>query len=162
MKEIWKDVPGYENCYLVSHNGCVKSIKFNDHVILKNDLVRGYKCVRLSKNGKAKRFLVHQLVAMAFLEHKPCGHKLVVDHIDNDKTNNYFLNLQIISQRDNASKDRKGGVSKYLGVFRDNRDNKWFSSISINNKNKYLGRFNTELEASKAYQKELKTIKNEQ
>ena len=46
---------------------------------------------------------------MAFLNHKPNGNKLVVDHINNVKTDNRLSNLQIITQRKNTSKDRTGG-----------------------------------------------------
>jgi hypothetical protein len=161
MKEDWKNIPTYENRYMVSSLGNVKSIININTVMLKPDFIKGYTSFRLTKNGKSKRYLAHQLVAMSFLGHKPCGHKLVVDHIDNDKTNNHFSNLQLITQRQNASKDRKGSDSKYVGVYLDNRDNKWFSSITINNKNVYLGRFENEYDAHLAYQKALNTIQAE-
>ena len=42
--EIWKDVPGYENRYLISSFGNLKSIIYpNHHLILKPDFIRGYK-----------------------------------------------------------------------------------------------------------------------
>jgi hypothetical protein len=94
------------------------------------------------------------LVAMAFLNHKPCGHKLVVDHIDNNPLNDRLYNLQVITHRQNCSKDKKG-TSKYTGVTWEKRINKWKAHIRINSKLKYLGYFTDELKAANAYKKAL-------
>ena len=91
---------------------------------------------------------------MAFLGHKLNGMKYIVDHIDNDKLNNNVDNLQVVSNRINSSKDRKGS-SKYTGVCWDKATNKWITKIYINGKNKTLGRFDCEIKASLTYQKEL-------
>lgn len=172
MKEIWKDIPEYEGHYQVSEYGKVKSIPrlssgtngYGNRIeerILKHDMIRGYESYRLMRNSKSKRFLCHQLVAMAFLNHKPNGHKLVVDHIDNDPLNNHYSNLQLITQRENSSKDRyrHNTSSKYLGVCYVKREDKWTSKITIKGKNFHLGDFKDELDASKAYQKALKIVK---
>ena len=53
---------------------------------------------------------------MAFFGHVPGGYKIVVDHIDNNRLNNHVSNLQLITQRENSSKDRKNGTSQYTGV----------------------------------------------
>ena len=100
---------------------------------------------------------VNQIMAIAFLSHKPCGHKIVVDHIDNNKLNNKLYNLQLITHRENISKDKKGS-SKYTGVCWHKIKNKWQSSIAINGKIKYLGIFTNEIEAAQAYQNELKKL----
>ena len=172
MKEIWKDIPEYEEYYQVSNLGRVKNLKrfvkakSNSTRLVKERILKanidstGYLVAGLSKDGKTKTFAVHQLVAMAFLNHTPCGHKMVVDHIDNDKLNNRVDNLQITTVRHNSSKDKKGGTSKYQGVYWDKGTNKWASKIRINYKAKFLGRFDTEIEASEAYQNELNNIIN--
>ena len=67
-------------------------------------------------------------------------------------------NLQLISSRENSSKDKKGGSSEYTGVCWDRSRGKWISSIIINGKRKTLGRFTEELEASKAYQNALNAL----
>lgn len=77
-----------------------------------------------------------------------------VDHIDNNPLNNNVTNLRVITKRENSSKDRKG-ISKYTGVTFNKKSNKWRSQIWINGKNKTLGSFDDELEAHRAYQKEL-------
>lgn len=159
QKEIWKDIPGFEGYYKASDLGNIKSLFFNKKLKLTKAL-NGYLCVNLSLKGKKKVYHVHQLVAMAFLNHKPCGHKLVVDHINHNKTDNRIQNLQILTHRQNVSKRLKKYTSKYVGVSYDSTNKKWMSIIRINKKRKNLGRFKNEIDAHLAYQKELKKINN--
>ena len=158
--EIWKDIKDYEGLYRVSNLGRIKSLKFGKERILKVTLNSiGYVSVNLSKYGKRKSITAHQLVAMAFLNHKPCGHKIVVDHIDNNKENDKLYNLQLISNRENTIKDTKRGSSKYVGVSWHKNINKWRAGIYIKGKIKHLGYFTDEKEAAQAYKNELKKIK---
>ncbi len=166
--EEFRDVPGYEGLYQVSNLGNVKSlaktiIRSNGRKmstkekILKLPIIGNYLSVGFCKNKKHKKYFVHQLVAMAFLNHIPNGNTgLVVDHIDNDSLNNNLENLQLISSRKNTSKDRTGGTSQYVGVSWNKCSKKWAASIWVNRKSKHLGTFTCELEASEAYQKALK------
>ena len=157
--EIWKDIKDYEGLYQVSNLGRVKSLKFGKERILSAATnATGYSLVALC-NGKTKAITAHQLVAMAFLNHKPCGYKLVVDHINTIKTDNRLENLQVITNRENSSKDKKKGTSKYVGVSWYKRCKKWKAQMLIKGKYKTLGYFKTELEASEAYQLKLETIK---
>ena len=170
MIEEFRDIPNYEGIYQVSDMGRVKSLDrmitesngkkrlLNGRVLKPFFSTTGYFNVGLRKDNKLKTIRVHQLVAMSFLGHTRCGHKLVVDHINNDKLDNRLINLQIITARENTSKDKKRGTSKYLGVNWDKVNNKWLSTIHINGKNKYLGRYTDELEAAKAYQDALKAL----
>jgi len=167
--EIWKDIKGYKGVYQASNLGNVRSLdRFVKHYSGSNRIYKGktlkgylkadgYSVVRLSNKGIVKNFTIHQLVAMAFLNHKPNGHKLVVDHIDNNKLNNRLDNLQIISQRLNVSRYKKG-VSKYTGVCWNKNAKKWAASIKIKGVKKHLGYFDCEIEASKAYKNKLKMI----
>jgi hypothetical protein len=166
--EIWKDIPEYEGYYQVSNLGRVKSVKriiyridgkiktFKERILKATIGSSGYLVAGLSKDGKLKKFTVHKLVAVSFLGHKPCGQKEVVDHIDNNQFNNRLDNLQLTTQRHNASKDKKGGTSKYIGVCWHKNANKWMARIKLNGKENYLGYFTDEIEASKAYQNALK------
>jgi len=165
--EIWKSIKGYED-YEVSSLGRVKSLartiyrtdgttQTYKEKFLKPTVGGGYLKVRLSKNLKSKVKKVHQIVAIAFLNHTPNGHSSVVDHIDNNPLNNKLGNLQIITNRENSSKDKKGS-SKYTGVIWNKLNKNWRARIYINGKHKNLGSFTDELEASKAYQKALKEL----
>lgn len=160
--EIWKDIPNYEGHYQVSNLGNVRSLDryvngkkyktYKKGVVLKTRNNKGYYDCVLCMNRKFKCYKVHQLVAMAFLNHKPCGHKLVVDHINNIKTDNRIENLQIITARENTTKDRKNTSSKYIGVSWMKRNKRWRAEI----KKTYIGSFKTEIEANNACENKLK------
>lgn len=159
MKEIWKNIESYEGLYQVSNLGRVKSLKYNKQRILKTPSdAYGYSVCNLSLNGKQKIFKVHKLVAIAFLNHTPNGHNMVVDHINNLKIDNRLENLQLISQRQNTSKDRKGCSSKYVGVYWKKRANKWCAHIMIDGKQKHLGYFTNEIKAAETYKNALKSL----
>jgi len=151
--EIFKDIPEYEGIYQISNLGNVKSLyKNGKEIILKPSVSKKYLKVKLCKNNKCKTYQIHQLVAITFLKHKPNGFKTVVDHINNIRTDNRLENLQLISQRENVSKDIVDKTSNYIGVYWDNLPSKWKSQIEINYKKVHLGYFDDELEASKIYQ----------
>jgi len=153
-KFVW--IPGYENLYKVSNLGRVKS--YNRYKvggkILKPAVVKGYETLHLHKGGKRRFYRVHQLVALAFIDTDYLVKGLVVDHIDNDASNNVLWNLQVIDSRLNSSKDRwrHNYSSRYLGVsWRKGRD-AWEANITIEGKKKFLGYYNNELEAAVTYQ----------
>jgi hypothetical protein len=159
QKEVWKDVPDYDGLYQVSNLGRVKSLKFSKEKIKTQTLnSHGYYIVGFTKNSIDKTYYVHKLVAMAFLNHVPNKYTLVVDHINNIKTDNKLENLQIITQRENASKDKKNKTSKYTGVSWDSTNNKWYSIIRINGKSVNLGRYKIEYDAYLVYKNKLKEI----
>ena len=157
--EIWRKIEGFEG-YEVSNLGRVKSLKFGKERILKSGKDSGgYLIVVLSKDKIPKCKTIHKLVAMAFLDHIPDGtHKLVVNHIDFNRLNNNINNMEIISQRENTNRKHLKSTSKYTGVSWNKASKKWMSMIRINGKLKYLGYFNTELEAHKIYQNKLAEI----
>ena len=158
MKEVFKDIKGYEGYYQVSNLGTVKRKTGKILKPFKN--TNGYLCVKFCINGIKKHFKVHQLVAMAFLNHVPNGHKIVVDHINNIKTDNSVDNLQLITARENTSKDKKNGTSKYIGVGWDKTAKKWKCQIYKNGISKHLGYFINDYDAHLVYQKELSCIEN--
>jgi len=173
-KEIWKDIPDYEEYYQVSNYGRVRSkdrtIKSKDgyYQNFKSKILNlyisnvGYCLYKLYKNGFGKAYSAHALVAMAFLDHTPCGYKLVVDHIDRNKKNNKLTNLKLISHRENTSKGirKRKKSSKYVGVAFFKPTQTWVSAISIEKKIIYLGHFICESGASLIYQKALQNINN--
>lgn len=86
----WQPIAGHEG-YFVSDEGAVKGPRGLFKPWL-ND--QGYFYVRLSNPRRMAR--VHRLVAMAFLPN-PEAHS-VVNHIDNNRTNNRVSNLEWTSQ----------------------------------------------------------------
>lgn len=170
MEEIWKDIPGYTGHYQVSNIGRVKSVerkvKWKNTYRLQKGMIRkllknteGYYKVGLFKGGVEKKFSVHQLVAMAFLEHSPSGVDRVVDHIDRNPSNNNVENLRIVSTRENnMNKSCENTTSRYIGVYK-NSNNLWTAGISIQGKNYNLfSRAKSEKEANNIYQKAYKNI----
>ncbi len=91
MIEIWKPIKGYEGLYLISNMGNVYS--FYKNIILKpNKITNGYYQVKLFNNGKYKCFLVHKLVAEAFIPNP--NNYPIINHKDEIKTNNKVNNLE--------------------------------------------------------------------
>ena len=91
MKEIYKDIQGYEGKYQISNLGNVYSLITNK--ILKPRLtLDGYYQVDLYKNGVKKHLYVHRLVAQSFLDN-PKNYK-IVNHKDENSTNNIVSNLE--------------------------------------------------------------------
>jgi hypothetical protein len=171
--EIWKDITGYEGIYQISNMGRVYSlpkqwisgknnIMSHNGKILKTTInPSGYKFVNLLLNSNNKLRYIHQLVAESFLNHKACGYKLVIDHINDDPLDNRLCNLQIVTQRYNAFKTKKpNSTSKYRGVHWSKNCKKWHSQITINKKVKFLGLFDCELKAHLAYKQALKEIQD--
>lgn len=108
-QERWKDVKEYEGMYQVSTHGDVRSV---DRVTpdkrnikgryLKIRLDRyGYSAVSLSKNSKIKNLKVHRLVAINFIKNQK--NKPQVNHLDGNKTNNYYKNLEWATAKENQN-----------------------------------------------------------
>jgi hypothetical protein len=161
QEEIFKDIPGYDGLYQVSNLGNVKSLNYkrsNNEKILKKVICGNYYVVCLSKDNKIKNKYVHQLVAMAFLNHIPNGHGKVIDHINDNPSDNRVENLQIVTQRFNVKKTQGKYSSMYKGVSWDKKFNKWRAMIQINGKQFFLGHYINEEDAHLAYQNTLKQI----
>lgn len=137
MEETWKKINDYDN-YMVSNLGKVKSLNFKrtkTEKILKNIKHSvGYTAISLSKNGKLTPFLIHRLVACAFLDNPS---KLSdVNHINGNKTDNNINNLEWVSHSQNLKHAFKTGLHK-----------KTSNKIVINNETGIF--YNTIGEASK-------------
>lgn len=77
----------------------------------------GYKQIQAAHNGKRKTFMVHRLVAMAFVERK--GIELEVNHLDGDKANNAYTNLEWCTRKENLHHAIRTGLKdplKNLGM----------------------------------------------
>ena len=160
--EEFRDIKGYEGMYKVSNYGRVKSFKSSEPKILKANLVGPkrvqYLALNLCKDGKQNKAQIHQLVAIAFLNHIPKGHTKVVNHIDFNRLNNHVSNLEIVTVRENGNKKHLKSSSKYTGVSWSKNASKWRAYIVINKNQVHLGLFNCELAAAEAYNKALANI----
>ena len=112
--EIWKTVTDFENyevsnlgnvrrknCVITYSNGLIYKYKqkYLNQELTKRGKTSEYRRVTLSKNGIVKRFQVHRLVAVMFIdniENKPC-----VNHIDGDGLNNKVSNLEWCTYSEN-------------------------------------------------------------
>ena len=89
----WRDIENYEGLYKVNEYGDVLSIGYEKKKLLKPLLSNcGYLRVELYKNGIRKFHSVHRLVATAFCEGAEDFEE--VNHVDEDKTNNHYSNLE--------------------------------------------------------------------
>lgn len=166
MEEIWKDIVDYEGLYQVSNLGRVKSLeRINGRGIIVKERIlkhgndgKGYLMVGINKNGIQKTRKIHQLVAESFLNHKPCGKTIVVNHKNFIRSDNRLENLEIVTMRENGNQKHLKSTSKYTGVSWDPFNNKWKAQIYINKKTKNLGRFSTEEEAYSSYLNALNRI----
>jgi hypothetical protein len=100
LKEIWKDVVGYEGLYRISNLGKIKSLRKN--IILKPvKNSRAYCQVTLSQGNKRKNYRINRLVAIHFIENTL--NKPHVNHIDEDKENNRADNLEWCTPKENCN-----------------------------------------------------------
>ncbi len=152
--EEWREIPGREG-YQVSSHGRVRSFHRREEGVILSQFWVGGKKKYLSCTlfcPIKKMISVHSLVALAFIGPRPEG--LVVDHIDNDQSNNRADNLQYITSRENNLKDMKVNVLG-RGV-RRTKYGTYLASITEGGKLKYLGTYKTPEEAALAYQNYLK------
>lgn len=154
---IWKDIPGYPD-HQASNMG---DIRYRKKIVKSNITINGYKVVNMRTTpGKFKTENVHKLIAITFLNHVPNGHKLHIDHIDWDKTNNRVENLQIITARENAAKDsfRRKSVKTPAGSVFNRRTGKYHSSVHYKYDVINLGQFDTNKEALDAYETAIENL----
>ena len=81
----------------------------------------------------------------------------MVDHIDSDTVNHRRPNLRISTAKQNAENKSslKGSSSPFIGVSYDKRRNKWRAAVKIDGKTKNLGRYENDVKAAIARDKEI-------
>ena len=152
-KEIWKDVVGYENIYEVSNLGRIRSAKGKTtqstrhgtrkwkQRILKQKISKDGTCrADLWKNKMPKTFLVHQLVANAFI--KQVEGKEYINHIDGNRLNNHVENLEWCTHEENNRHAFKNGLmpTNQFVVLEDLTNGKLHKFTSMSKASQFLGR----------------------
>ena len=99
MEEQWKDITGYEGLYQVSSKGRVRSFRKwkragcpDEYILKPTPNNRGYHMVTLYSGTERHKYLVHRLVAEAFLPNDSGLPQ--VNHIDENVGNNSVENLE--------------------------------------------------------------------
>lgn len=123
--EIWKQVTGYEGLYEISSWGRIKSLakykrgRCNSQCLAKERVIfefstnkNNYPHFSLYNNGVAKKYRVHSLVAEHFCIKPSTTEALVVNHIDGNKKNNYYQNLEWCTHKQNINHAFDTGLNK--------------------------------------------------
>lgn len=102
MEENWKWIDGYEGLYKISNFGRVCSYWYNNIRLLKLHKINGgYYQVQLTNTQGCKSYLIHRLVAQAFIKN-PNNYNQI-NHIDEDKSNNRADNLEWCDSKYNSN-----------------------------------------------------------
>lgn len=117
MREIWKDIIGYEGAYQISNYGRVRSCDryivqngrwgrytrfFPAKILTPTDNGNGYLIISFKKAGKRRNYYIHRLVASHFIAELD-NTNLVVNHKDYNKKNNQASNLEWVTQAENVA-----------------------------------------------------------
>ena len=108
-KIIWKDISGYEGIYQVSSEGDIKRLSSydsrghlrNEKILKKQISNKGYYQIGLYKDGIEKKYLIHQLVAKAFLINP--NNYVEINHKDENPKHNDISNLEWCSRKYNCN-----------------------------------------------------------
>ena len=111
--EVWRDIKGFEGLYQVSNLGRIKSLprfvrckqgafrKTRERIMVVIPDKKGYCSVTLCKPNIQERWLVHRLVAQAFIPN-PLGLKLI-NHKDENPLNCCVENLEWCTHKYNIN-----------------------------------------------------------
>lgn len=113
----WKFIPGFDGLYRVSDTGRVQSCHrrgsrsqeraaWRDMKLQRH--AHGYVVLGLGRRGKKRHYYLHRLVAEAFVPN-PRGLK-ATNHIDCDKTNNRWTNLEWCTYAENTQHAMRMGL----------------------------------------------------
>ena len=101
MEEVWKWVEGYEDSYQVSNLGNVRSLNYRGTGLKRNLVPKENNCGRLWVALQGKPYLIHRLVARAFI---PNIYNLPqINHKDENPKNNVVDNLEWCTGEDNRN-----------------------------------------------------------
>ena len=113
----------------------------------------GYAACKQKINNIWKTILLHRVIMN-------CPNNKQIDHINGNGLDNRKENLRICTHAENGrnTKKRKGTTSKYKGIYWYKALSKWSVRIRFNYKWIFIGYFNDEKEAAKAYNEKAKEL----
>lgn len=153
----WDRLKGYENDYVISDKGEI--ISLNRKQLLSAITTQGgYKHVSICSQKHRLHYLVYTTFNKNFIKKE----NYVIDHIDNNPSNNSYDNLQYIHSVDNVSKDHKSKSGLPTGVECKNDVYRAFVTYTLDNvhyTHVWLGNFNNAEQASQCYKNALKKIR---
>lgn len=158
MKEIFKDVPGYNGRYQVSNKGRVRNTE-TKLFLTTNQCSRSSDkyYVGLSKNGRSKNYSVARLVLLAFRPPATKGRWSV--QLNGDATDFRPDNIESMTKSQGMryvmhSRGRTKNAGKERGVYfySRNKNKSWRAVIKVGKKVKTIGYYETKDEASKVFQ----------
>jgi len=123
---------GYEN-YCVTRDGSIYSIRSSRFLKVQKGK-NGYKTILLSQDKVQKRFYIHRLIALAYIENP--GGKQCVNHVDGDKHNNSISNLEWATHTENSVHAIETGLHKQPRKLNDEIAHKVCQSIVDGMRNK--------------------------
>lgn len=97
-----------------------------------------------------RNYLAHRVIHLWMTGHWP---EAEIDHIDMNRANNAWANLRVATRSQNsANKPKRSGTSsRFRGVTWERSRCCWQAQIRSNNRNRIIGRFDTEEAAARAY-----------
>lgn len=104
----FREIEGYDG-YTVYDDGRIYSLKTNKFLSYRVNQ-SGYRYVNLCKNGKYKSVSIHRLVGKYFVDN-PNNYNCL-NHIDCDKQNNLYSNLEWCTIKHNCVYASKNGLLK--------------------------------------------------
>ena len=154
--EEYKLIVDYPN-YEVNNIGNVRN-KITGRIRVVQVNRDGYNILGLNKNGKRTIVKNQRLVATAFIDNPQ--NKPQVDHIDNNKKNNTWINLRWCTNAENQQNTtiRKDNVTGVKGVRFDKRRQKWQARITIDGIRVHIVFFNNIEDATRTRMKKANEI----
>lgn len=104
MKLI-KDFPNYA----ISEYGVVKNVK-TGRILKSNPNTKGYLIIQISNKPIIKTITIHKLVYVTYVGEIPKGFE--INHIDGNKRNNHYSNLELVTKKENMIKAVELGLIK--------------------------------------------------